>query len=249
MTIVVNELTIAQAHSMLTIVQRHCQRTALPVPSTVYGSSDTLTQQILGLLEEEGRDLSSRGDWEGLISEATHTTLAAEDQGAIATIASNGFRYIKNQTIWDRTSKLPVCGPMDGVEWQAQKAMATTNPRYRFRIRGGHLLVNPTPAAGLTWAFEYVSKYWITDSTGVTYQEYFGADGDLVVLPAELLLMGLRWRWKKEKGLDYAEDFRTYEMQVKDAVGRDGGKPVLCMSDERKTVRPGIFVSPGSYPL
>ncbi len=249
MTIVVNELTIAQAHSMLTIVQRHCQRTGLPVPTTVYGSSDTLTQQILGLLEEEGRDLSMRVDWESLTLEATHTTLAAEDQGAVTSIATNGFRHIKNQTIWDRSNGLPVCGPMDGVEWQAQKALTTTNPRYRFRIRGGKLLVNPTPPAGDTWAFEYVSKNWITDSTGVTYQEYFGADGDLVLLPAELLLMGLRWRWKKEKGLDYAEDFRTYEMQVKDQVGRDGGKPVLSMSDSMQNVRPGIFVSPGSFDL
>lgn len=247
MTIVV-ELTIAQAHSMLTIVQRHCQRTALPVPATVYGSSDTLTQQLLGLLEEEGRDLSTRGDWEGLIFEATHTTLALEDQGPIVSIASEGFRYIKNQTIWDRTSKLPVCGPMNAQEWQATKAMVTSNPRYQFRIRGGKLLVTPAPTAGLTWAFEYVSKYWITDAAGSTYQEYFGADTDLVVLPAELLLMGLRWRWKKEKGLDYAEDFRTYETQVKDAIGRDGGKAILSMSDSRATVRPGIFVSPGSWP-
>lgn len=249
MPVVVNELTIAQAHSLLTIVQRHCQRTNLPVPTTVYGSSDTLTQQLQGLLEEEGRDLSMRGDWEGLTFEATHTTTAAEDQGAIATIASNGFRFIKNQTIWDRTSKLPVCGPMDSRQWQATKALATSNPRYRFRIRGGKLLVNPTPTAGLTWAFEYVGKFWITDSTGVTYREYFGADADLVLLPPQILLMGLRWRWKKEKGLAYDEDFRTYEMQVKDALGRDGGKEVLCMSEERRSVRPGIFVSPGNWDL
>jgi len=249
MAIVVNEITIAQAHSLLTIVQRHCQRTGLPVPTTVYGTSDPQVQQIMGLLEEEGGDLAARGAWEGITREATHTTTAAEDQGAITTIAASGFKYIKNQTIWDRTDNLPVLGPLDSGDWQALKGMASTSPRYQFRIRGGKLLVNPTPPAGNTWAFEYVSKFWISDSTGTTFRQYFGADGDLVLLPAEILLMGLRWRWKKEKGLDYAEDFRTYEMQVKDAIGRDGGKPVLSMSGEGRSAKPGVFVSPGSWDL
>lgn len=247
MTIVVNELTIAQPHSLLTIVQRHCQRSGLPVPATVYGSSDTQVQQLMGLLEEEGNDLNSRGAWEGTTFEATHTTLALEDQGTMTDIASNGFKYIKNDTIWDRTDDLPVMGPVSPQAWQALKGMATTSPRYQFRIRGGKLLVNPTPTAGHTWAFEYVSRFWITDDSGSTYREYFGADGDLVLVPADLLLMGLRWRWKKEKGLDYAEDFRTYEIQVKDAIGRSGGKPVLDMSGGRRGATPGIFVSPGSW--
>ena len=249
MTIVVNELTIAQAHSLLTLVQRHCQRSGLPVPSTVYGSSDTQVQQLMGLIEEEGNDLSARGSWEGTTFEATHTTLAAEDQGAITTIASNGFRYIKNDTIWDRSSNLPVLGPLSAEQWQAIKGNASTSPRYQFRIRGGKLLANPTPTAGLTWAFEYVSRNWITDSTGTTYRQYFGADGDLVLIPAELLLMGLRWRWKKEKGLDYAEDFRTYENQVKDAAGRSGGRQVLSMSGGERSIKPGIFVSPSNWNL
>lgn len=251
MTVVVNELTIAQAHSLLTIVQRLCQRTGLSVPTAVYGSSDPQIQQIMGLLEEEGNDLSSRGGggWESLTREATHTTLAADDQGAIATIADDGFRYIKAQTFWDRTNDLPVLGPVSAEEWQALKALANTGPRFHFRIRNGKLLATPTPAAGYTWAFEYVSKFWISDSAGTTYQQYFGADSDLILLPPELVLMGLRWRWMREKGLDYAELFRTYETQVKDALGRDGGKPVLRMDGGGQSPRPGVFVPTGSWNL
>lgn len=247
MTIVVNELTIAQAHSLLTIIQRHCQRTGLPVPTTVYGSSDTQVQQLVGLLEEEGNDLALRGEWEGLVREATHTTTAAEDQGAITTIADQGFRFIKGESFWDRTDDLPVYGPLSSEEWQALKAVSNTGPRYHYRIRTGKLLVNPTPAAGHTWAFEYVSKYWISDSASATFQQYFGADGDLLLLPPELLLMGLRWRWLKEKGLDYSEVFRTYENQIKDTLGRDGGKPRLQMSDGMRTPKPGIFVPKNSW--
>jgi hypothetical protein len=235
--------------AVLQVVQYMCGRTNLPVPATVLGNTDPLIVQMMRLLEEEGTDLARRGDWNGITFEATHTSLAAEDQGAIATIASNGFRALKNGTFWDRTNKLPIIGPLSDQEWQQVKGVATTGPRYRFRIRGGKLLVNPTPTAGYTWAFEYVSKNWILGADLTTYKQYFTLDTDTILLPEDLVLMGLRWRWKKEKGFDYAEDFNTYEVEVKDALGRDGGKRVLSMDGMGYTPKPGIFVPDMSWNL
>lgn len=234
--------------SLLTVLEEVCGRQNVPVPTTVMGSLDTQVQQLRRLLQEEGMDLAKRGDWEGLLVEATHTTLAAEDQGAITSIATNGFRSITNETMWDRTDKLPV--PLIGsVAWQGMKAMASISPRYRYRLRGGKLLLTPTPPAGHTLAFEYVSKNWILGADGTTYKKYFTLDTDTIILPEELVLMGLRWRWKKEKGLDYAEDMRTYEYQVADALGRDGGHEVLSMDGGQRHAQPGIWVSPYSWNL
>lgn len=232
--------------TMLTTVQRFCGRTGLTVPSTVYGTTDPQIRQILAMLEEEGDDLSKRGAWQEITFEATHTTLAAEDQGAIATIASNGFNYIKNGTIWDRSLRLPVY-VIDGQNWQAAKAMTLTGPRYQARIRGGKLISNPVPTAGNTWAFEYVSKNWILGVDGTTYKQYFTLDTDTILLPESIVLMGLRWRWKKEKGLEYAEDFRTYESQVKDALSRNGMKQTLNMGNSEPMVSPGVVVPLGSW--
>lgn len=234
------------AMTLLQIVQHFAERQNVPSPSTVYGSSDPQITQIKALLEEIGIDMASRVAWQGITFEATHTTTATEDQGAMTTIAANGFKWIKNQTIWDRTDRLPVLGPMSPQEWQALKALVVNGPRYRFRIRGGKLLVNPTPEAGHTWAFEYVSQNWILN--GSTYKQFFTADDDTVLLPDVELLQGLRWKWRKEKGLDYAEDFRAYEMMLKDAAGRDGGRPQLRMDDSGwNGPKPGIWVPSGSW--
>ena len=234
--------------SLLTIVQYVCGRQNVNVPATVFGTTDPQVQQMMRLLEEEGNDLSLRGHWEGLTREVTHTTLAAEDQGAITSIATNGFRTIKNDTIWDRTSTLPILGPVTSENWQAIKAVIVSGPRYQYRLRGGKFLVNPVPTAGLTWAFEYLSKNWILGANGTTYKQYFTLDTDTVLLPEELMILGLRWRWLKEKGLAYADLFNTYEEQVKTALGQDGGKPVLNMSSQGAMPRmPGIFVPVGSW--
>lgn len=233
--------------TLLQTVTMFCERKNIGIPSTVIGSSDGQVVQIRALLEKEGIALRKRHAWEGVVKEATHTSLAAEDQGAIATIAANGFDYIVNQTIWDRTDKLPIYGPMSPQEWQSLKALIPTGPRYNFRIRGGKLIINPTPTAGKTWAFEYVSKFWITAAAGTaTTKALFTVDTDTISLPDEIVAQGLEWRWKHSKGLDYAEDFRDYELMVKEAIGRDAGKSVLNMAAGR-SARPGIMVPQGSW--
>src|ERR671914_742325 len=118
--------------TLLQILTHFSARTGLPPPTTVYGSTDQQIVQVRALLEEEGTDLAKRGEWQGMTFEASLTTIANEDQGALTNIAPNCFRHIKNHTIWDRTTKLPICGPMDSQDWQATKAMVNTGPRYRF---------------------------------------------------------------------------------------------------------------------
>src|SRR5688572_10188030 len=138
--------------SLLTVIQQVCGRTNIPVPSSVTGNTtDAQVVQLLRLLEEEGNDLSSRYPWQGVTFEFSHTTLAQEDQGALDSIATNGFRYIKNGTFFDRTDKLPVMGPLTDQQWQDRKSREVAGPRYYYRIRGNRLLANPTPAAGHTW--------------------------------------------------------------------------------------------------
>lgn len=236
--------------SLLTIVQKFCRRTQIPIPNTVTGSTDDQVKQVWGLLEEEGDDLAKRGAWQAITFEASLTTTATEDQGDINTIASNGFDYIKNQTFWDRTNRWIVLGPIEAPEWQSMQAWNISGPRSSYRIVRDRLLIYPTPAAGLDFRFEYVSKNWILSSDGLTYKETFTADDDNPLLIERLLLMGLRWRWKKEKGLAYQEDFATYEAQVRDALSRDAGKPILKMDSAYSQVpTPGIFVPQGSWSM
>ena len=70
--------------TLLQIVSNFCSRTGLPVPTTVYGTTDPQVTQVRALLEEEGNDLASRGSWQGLINEASLTTTATESQGAMS---------------------------------------------------------------------------------------------------------------------------------------------------------------------
>lgn len=229
--------------TLLETITTFCERRAVPVPPAVYGSTDTQVRQLRSLLEEGCNALAQRGLWQALTQECLITTIANEDQGAISTLAP-GFSWMLWQTLWDRTNKRMLVGRLTPGEWQYIKAIVVTGPLYSFRIRAGKFIVNPAPPASETWAFEYVSEFWIapTGSTVPTYK-YFTADTNVILLPDNIVQADLTWRYKKEKGISFAQDFDDCEDLVIKALGRDGGtKPPIDMSSECPRVQPGVFV-------
>jgi hypothetical protein len=234
----------------LQIVQEACGILGQPVPNSIQGSSDAGVRQFLGLLNNEGRSLSERYTWQVLIKEATFVTLAQEDQGALTTIigVSDAYRFIINETMFNRDRHEPVIGPNSSMEWQIRKAFNLTGPFTEYRIRGNRLLFNSAPAAGEHIYFEFASKNWATTADGLTLKRAITFDTDEFLLDDELLLAGIEWRWRKAKGLDYAEDFNTYERKVTNATTRDATKPRVSLADRVMSER-RIAVSPGSWPL
>jgi hypothetical protein len=246
---------------LLEIVQRFCERTGLPQPGQVFGSTDAQVLQIKGLCDEIIEDLQDRGGangWQALTQEISFVTVNGEDQGVLSTIVANalggvnddGFMSIRNDTIWNRTTRLPLFGPLAPREWQAQKANPATGPWQQYRISSGHLVFNPIGVAGQTCVFEISSRNMVVSITGVP-RPTFNADTDSLLLDYRLLLSGIRWKWKCEKGLDYSEDFAHYERLVANAASHDGTKKTLSMNGPEGTMypRPGIFISPGSWPI
>ena len=230
--------------SLLTIVQTACKRVGVTAPVNAYSSTDDNIVRIIALANEEGEELANEYSWQVLTNEATHTTVAAESQGSILTIAGADFGWIKNDTFFDRTSNRPVL-PVDDVEWQRMKASSVTGPYSRFRISGNTLRALPTPTAGHTWAFEWVSKNWCESSTG-TGQDEWGADSDVAKLDETLITMGVVWRFKQSQGFEYGEDFNKYQRRLQNALARDGAKPRVRMGSGRSSQ---LNVPEGSWTL
>lgn len=236
------------SRTLLQLVQEVSSLLAITSPNAVTSSTDTQVLQLWKIANEEGRKQSARYPWQALVNEATFTTLAAETQGVITTIAGAGFRSIVNSTIWNRTQKRPVFGPMSPSDWQQLKAQTSTGPWSQYRIRGSNIIFNPVPAAGQSCFFEWISKYWAF-SSGAVAQASLLADDDQIYLDDEIFLQGMIWRWNKRKGFDYAEDYADYEKLIADAMAKDGGKPTLNLNGSADDYPPGIMVPVGSWNL
>ena len=210
--------------TLLTIVQETADLLSIPRPATVVDSTDTQVRQLFALANEEGRASARSYDWQELTEEYTFSTTAAA--GQTAAIPDDFDRFYANST-YNRTTIRPVLGPITPQQWQAIQAYPQINSVYvSFRVRGNIYLATPTPAAGNTIAYEYVSANWCL-AANQTAKPAFTADTDTTVLPEWLFTLGLRWRFRKSKNLDYAEDFRTYQSELQQLQARDGGNGTI----------------------
>jgi hypothetical protein len=97
----------------------------------------------------------------------------------------------------------------------------------RCRIIQNKLMVF-SPETGQTIEFEYISKYTISNVVGGAQEtflskETFTADSDVWMLDDALIELDIKWRYKREKGLDWQEDYQSFVLYSNELRARDGG--------------------------
>lgn len=114
-----------------------------------------------------------------------------------------------------------VVGNVNSVQWPCTPDLwallkaGSVNPGAVLIVRqfGTNIKIH-NPLNGNILSFEYLSEALFTNGAGTVMKERFDSDGDLWALDDDLLMMELKWRWKKEKGLNDwqldAAEYRTY---------------------------------------
>lgn len=207
--------------SLLTIVQEALGRMNLPVPGVVVTSTDAQVKLCYRLAQQQGKELSRRGAWKALTAEKTFTTVATAAQ---TNALPADLDWIIPDTIFDRTLRRKVSGPVSAVDWQYIQASLSNAIFPAFRIRGTSLLMTPTPTAGNTVGYEYVTKNWCQSNESVA-QSAWAADTDTALVDEELHILGLIYRFRKARRLDFQDEQATYEGQVLQAIQREGVRP------------------------
>ncbi len=140
------------------------------------------------------------------------------------------------QTAWDRRNQWELLGP-DGpqVDQTLRSGIIPTGPRRRMRMIGypRRARIWPPPSAAGdtpgTLVREYVSKYWIADSSG-TRQRFFTANDDVHVWDEDdMLIQGTRWRYLQSKGLAFDDYRASYYEKIEAGSGAATGAPSLSL--------------------
>lgn len=210
--------------TLLSICSEIAPKLSIDAPSSIVGNDAVDAKLLLQLAQEEGYSLARRYFWNKLRREHTFTTLAAASQGASS--IPDDFDCIVPETIFNRTQRREVYGPITPQEWQQLQATLITAVNPSYILRGGEIYLSPTPSAGETIAYEYMSDCW-AQSSGGTLQNSFLADTDTILFPEEVFKQGLIWRFRAHKSYEHETDRLKYERYVTDLAIRDGCKPRL----------------------
>lgn len=105
---------------------------------------------------------------------------------------------------------------------------------YMDAIQGGHPggwfilggMIHFAPLQSGVTRFPYISSYYAI-ADGGERKARFTSDDDNFVLDDRLLTLGLVWRWKAQKGMNYTEDMATFEIALAQEQARDRGPYVL----------------------
>jgi hypothetical protein len=223
---------MTQPLNIAQMVRKVGLRIGLNASAQPIGSGDLKLEQLVELFNEEVYELGTQFQWQALTKEVTFSTVADEDQGVFygdggLLLPATMFHYVISDTMYDRTSRVPIPGPLSSEDWQTRKALGyTTGPYPQYRVRDNRLILLPQPAAGHTVAFEYANKKFVIDDAG-DYDFEFTDNDQRPVLDCDVIMAGVRWRWKAAKGFPYAEEKRTWERAALNAGGRQVGNMKL----------------------
>lgn len=211
--------------SVLTTAMPIC---GLPVPAQAVSSTDPNVQKFVSLAQDLGDELRERFYWRNLniagqISGDGATTLFTlpSDWGGL----SPGQRF--NSSVYPL---LPLPGPVTNETLSALKVLPSFPTRPVWRIIGSVIEFFPALGNGEIITFNYYSTNWVSNSGATIRQPGFQLDSDYSLIDEIVLRRGLIYRWKTSKGLDYAEDFRSYQMSLDRAAGREDAERIIAMS-------------------
>ncbi len=227
--------------SLLQMVTKACKRLSLSRPTSVMASTDPNIMLLSECASEEGLSLAGRHNWQAILFERTFITIAEPNQAVsvfpgVSAVAPDLDRFIP-ETMFNRTTNRRLDGPIDSAMWQSIQSSLVTFVNPAFRFRDNKIYITPTPVAGHTVAYEYISTYWCQSSIATSQVDWL-ADTDTYRLNDESMVQGIVWRFKKAKGLAWQDDYLVYERYVGDLIVRDGSRPRIFTDQKNWDRRP-----------
>lgn len=218
--------------TILTVCQEVARKLNQTEPVTLFSSTEQFDKEIRSEANETAEAIGKAYDWQNLTALQTMTGDGSTTSFALP---DDYDRMTLKSTVLTSQFSTGLVKARDTDHWldlQINSTIAT--PGY-WIILGGAMQIFPALASGVTAKFYYIRNTVVTGAASAQ-QERFIADGDTFNLPDRLLRLGLVWRWRALKRMEYAEDMANYEIALGEETARDKGSRILTVGRQRMSV-------------
>ena len=220
--------SVTNFKTLLASAQQVARYIGYPQPTAAAGSTDPAILQMVQALNDAGLELLDTVRFQKYIKEYTVSTAGAGGAEEEGDLPGDYYKHIEH-TQWNRSTDLPMPGPLDPSAWQAV-TVRTVNGSIgtQWRMRGDKWLIKDPPSTAETISFEYVSQAWINDAGGGSnYSNISDDDTDILELPFRLVCT-LAWvKWMEMKGFDSTAATKAYSAAIAPGAGTFNAAPRL----------------------
>lgn len=188
--------------TLLTSCQALAKNVGMAIPDAVVTSPLREWAEAVQFADETGEELARRVDWAELRST---DTLTGDGTNKTFTLPSDYDHMAPAGAVVYGTS---ILRPLTQSEWQTLTAVEGT-PRY-YLLEGNTITLWPYLATSDTATVNYQSANFCSAGSA------FAADADTLVVDEDLFVKGLIVRWRRQKGMDYADYEAEYEAALQD---------------------------------
>jgi hypothetical protein len=178
----------------------------MSAPDVVVSSSLRQWQEALQFANEVGEELARRVDWGQLQAQAP---LIGDGTNKIHALPALLSRLNRGISVMAGTS---IVRPLTRAEWSRLPAIEGT-PRY-YLLEGRAVTLWPYLGTGATAVLQYQSSAWCSNGLAE-----FTSDMDASLIDEVLFVKALVVRWRRQKGMPYADEEAEYEAALSDMAG------------------------------
>lgn len=189
-------------------------------PGTFFGASGTFEMEICDLVNEVAQDVTKYQDWQALTKVGTVT-----GNGSVTAfdLPSDYDRMLVNTRVSDLSNWFWGFGSFTDLnDFLYSEARGFNGLPGGWIIYGGQLRFSPAPSAAQVATFPYITKN-LARSASAEAKPSFDTDTDEFLLPERLLTLGLVWRWRENKKLDYTGDMEAFTKALDEYGAKDRG--------------------------
>lgn len=189
---------------------------------SVFSNNAQIAVELSDLANEVAQDIAESHQWQALTKIAQ---LTGDGSQTAFPLPSDYNRMLIGGGIQKQGSWLWSYRHVPSVEeWLHLQNSGFVGYRNAWILLGGQLQFNPAPTG--VAQFPYIRNTIVRAEDGTLKRE-FDRDDDEFVLDERLITLALIWRWREQKGLEYAEDMANYEKALSERQVRDAGPSVI----------------------
>jgi hypothetical protein len=234
---------MAQYFSALAIIRQVAGELGLNQPTSLVGTLDVQTSQLVALLNAAGNELLTYYPWEQLVKEWSFNTVNGQE----AYTVPDDYSYFTDQTQWDRTNRWPLLGPKSPQEWAWLKgSLVAALPRQRWRMSGDRFIVWPVPGSNsFNFSMEYITCNWVNvNGLGITFSSLVQNDADIILFDQWLVIKFVKLKFYELKGFKTVGVAADFQRTFNALTGKDTGADKLSLAPTFTSQ----YIGPNSVP-